>query len=159
MSYPDQRLSPHFTLNEFTVSQTAARLGIKVVEFVTPQIYNNIQRLCLDVLEPVRTAFDCPVIVSSGFRPQILNSQIRGSAEKSGHKDGLAADIIIPGVAPSVVAQRIAKLPCFAHIDQLIIEYDQWLHVAIAPLGDKPRRQRLRAQIIKPLLSTSYSKW
>ena len=60
------KLSPHFTLAEMTLSQTAARQGIGN----TPgeREIAALKTLCAEVLEPVRAHVDRPVIVSSGYR-------------------------------------------------------------------------------------------
>ena len=142
--YPHPQLSPHFALNEFTVSQTAGRAGLRVVDYVTEAVFYNLQALCFDVLEPVRAALGVPVTISSGFRPPVLNALVRGSAPASAHTWGGAADIVVPGMKPADVANTIAALPCMVHVDQLIIEYGQWVHIGLARMG-RPRQQRLRA--------------
>ena len=46
------QLSEHFELAEFLVSETAARRGI--ANEPTPEIIENLRRLCQSVLEPLR---------------------------------------------------------------------------------------------------------
>ena len=46
------QLSEHFELNEFLVPETAARRGIS--NEPTPEIIENLRRLCQSVLDPLR---------------------------------------------------------------------------------------------------------
>jgi zinc D-Ala-D-Ala carboxypeptidase len=127
-------LSEHFTLAEMTVSETAARLGIDN----TPdaQTLANLRRLCA-FLEQIRRLVDKPVLVSSGYRCLQLNEVIGGSLQ-SAHTDGLAADINVPGLTPRELARGVADSPLM--FDQLILEFDQWVHVG---LSLTPERRQL----------------
>ena len=88
-------MTPHFSLNEFTRSQTASRLGIDN----TPpdRVKKNLKLLAEAVLEPVRSHFGKPVRISSGYRSLALNDAV-GSKSSSQHTKGEAADFEIPGV-------------------------------------------------------------
>lgn len=134
------RLSPHFSLSEFIRSQVAARQGIAMEP--PEAVRANLARLCALVLEPLRLALG-PVFVSSGFRPPELNRLVGGSA-RSAHVDGRAADIEVPGMPPVEVAAWLVAsgLP----FDQVIHEFGQWVHVAVAPEGAEPRREALTAR-------------
>jgi len=59
------RLTPHFTLEEFTFSQTAARKGIDN----TPH-EGILDNLCIlaNGMENVRSLLNAPIYVSSGYR-------------------------------------------------------------------------------------------
>ena len=58
----NQKLSPHFTLQEFTESATAKKHGI-VNE--PPQVaVENLKRLCEGTLEPLREKLGLPIIIS-----------------------------------------------------------------------------------------------
>lgn len=118
------RLSEHFSLAEFTTSQTAARLGIP--NRPTQQHINNMVELCENVLDPARSKLG-QLIVSSGYRSADLNKAIGGS-RTSQHCFGEAADIITPRMNLLEAAQWIATsgLP----FDQLIYEFDSWIHVS-----------------------------
>jgi len=128
-------LSEHFTLAEMTVSETAARRGID--NSPTPQIKANLLRLCA-FLEQVRLLHGKPVLVSSGYRSVELNSAL-GGAPASAHTRGLAVDINVPGVTPAALARSVADSPLV--FDQLILEYDQWVHIGLA--DGQQRRQLL----------------
>ena len=134
------RLSPHFTLAEMIVSQTAARRGIDN----TPgdDEIAALRSLCVEVLEPVRKHFDRPVIVSSGYRSPTLNRAIGGSAS-SQHCKGEAADFTVPGVSVLELAQWMHRN---LNYDQLIYEFGSWVHVSYR--SGRLRNQELSAKRI-----------
>jgi hypothetical protein len=131
----NMNLTPHFTLGEMTVSETAARSGIDN----TPDAaaLKNLHRLAA-FLEDVRELAGGPVLVSSGYRSLALNKVVGGSAG-SAHMSGLAADFNIPGLAPYRLASLIAEAELA--FDQLILEFDSWVHIGLAT--ENPRRQVL----------------
>lgn len=134
------RLSPHFSLAEMIVSQTAARRGIDN----TPGDAEiaALRSLCIEVLEPVRKHFDRPVIVSSGYRSPKLNRAIGGSSS-SQHCKGEAADFTVPGVSVLDLAQWMHRN---LNYDQLIYEFGSWVHVSYR--AGRLRNQELSAKRI-----------
>ncbi|MBT9237692.1 D-Ala-D-Ala carboxypeptidase family metallohydrolase [Pseudomonas inefficax] len=128
-------ISPHFTLDEMTVSQLAAREGLD--NNPPAEARANLQLLC-NSLEQVRALFGAPVIVSSGYRSPAVNQRI-GGARTSQHLQGLAADFTVFGVSPREVVLRVSEsaIP----FDQLILEFDNWVHLAVS--RGVPRRQVL----------------
>lgn len=144
-------LSPNFDLMEMVVSQEAARRGIPN----TPKQsqIDNLQRLCYEILEPLRTKVNKPIVVNSGFRSTAVNSLVGGS-RTSDHCDGRAADILVPGLTSKQVCQTIIdmKLP----YKQVIEEFGQWTHVSIEIEGEKPRNEVLTARRVSG--NTIYSK-
>ncbi len=130
------KLSEHFTLDEMVVSQEAARKGIPNIP--TDADIAALKELCTNVLEPLRQALGKPVVVSSGYRSQTVNSLVGGS-KTSDHLYGRAADISCPGMAPI----NLAKLIVSMHLpfDQLIVEFGSWVHVSIP----SPKREVLTA--------------
>lgn len=86
-------LSPHFRLREFTRSATAERLGICNEPGI--DAISNLQRLCQQVLEPLREHAQQPVRISSGYRCRMLNKAV-GGVRNSLHIKGKAADIAMP---------------------------------------------------------------
>jgi hypothetical protein len=137
----EQRFSPHFSLAELTVSQSAARLGLSNKPVGTS--IENLRRLAL-FLETVRALlFNSPILVSSAYRAPAVNRSV-GGALSSAHTRGLAADFISPKYGrPRAICEAIrdSSLP----FDQLIHE-GTWVHVAIAAAGQVPRREVLTAQ-------------
>ncbi|MDP1621191.1 MAG: D-Ala-D-Ala carboxypeptidase family metallohydrolase [Bacteroidales bacterium] len=133
------KLSEHFTQDELTFSQTAARKGIDNTP--SPEILQNLKRLALE-LEEVRSLLGGNGIrISSGYRCNELNTQIGGS-KTSAHMTGLAADFTVPAFGSVLeVAQAIAASNI--QFDQLIHEYGTWVHIGLAAQGAAPRRQLL----------------
>src|SRR5690554_3339805 len=71
------RLSRHFTLDEFVRSATADRFGLDNIP--TVRELANLARLA-QVLENVRAVLGHrPVLISSGFRAEEVNSAVGGS--------------------------------------------------------------------------------
>lgn len=133
-------LSPNFYLDEFCRSQTAERFGKKIIVGQESSIAQNLQHLCVTVLQPLREALGVPITVTSGYRPKWLNDHIGGS-QTSHHLFGLAADIVVPGVAPFDVAMLLPEL--HLSFEQCILEYGSWTHIAVPVIGDEPLRQLL----------------
>ena len=129
------RLTKNFSLDELTASGTAARLGIDN----TPNDIQlqNLRRLA-ELLQQVRDHFQAPIFINSGFRCKALNDAV-GSRDTSQHLKACAADIRISGVSPKEGVQRIidAKIP----YDQIICEYDSWIHISVSNDPSDPPRQ------------------
>lgn len=136
------QLSPNFALDEFIVSQTATRRGI---DNTPSAIALHHLELLAGVLEEIRgdALDDKPIFVSSGYRSFALNAAV-GGVGTSAHLDGRAADIVCRKFgSPYKIAKAIAAAPVMERIDQLILEFDAWVHVGIAPPNTPPRRQQL----------------
>lgn len=139
MPIPDQPLSAHFSLHEMLTSQTAIRFRYDEQFEPSPQIVENLRQLSQQVLEPLRTAINVPVRVSSGYRCLRVNTKIGGS-KTSQHMLGQAADIQVLSLSTEELFQWIRQQN--VPFDQLIQEFDSWVHVSFSP---DPRRQILRA--------------
>ena len=132
------KIAKHFSLDELTFSQTAARAGID--NSPTPAALDNLVRLA-GMLENIRFLLGVPVFVSSGYRCPALNNRV-GGAPGSQHCHGLAADFTAPAFgSPLAIAEAISGTGM--GFDQLIHEYGRWVHVSLPPGGAEPRRQRL----------------
>ena len=83
-------LTPHFKLREFTESATAMKHGID--NRPTPEVVENLRRLCTHTLEPLRGKLGLPIVITSGFRTKELNEIIVHASRKSQHISGQAAD-------------------------------------------------------------------
>ena len=130
------RLSKNFTLQEFTKSQTALRMGIDN----TPEgeHLEAAKALFENVVQPVREHFG-PTVINSGYRGPALNEAVGGSS-KSQHCKGEAADIECPGVPNADIAQWIVDNLDF---DQVILEFytpgipdSGWVHVSYRADGE-----------------------
>jgi hypothetical protein len=138
------KLSANFQLSELVKSQTAERKGIS--NNPSPDHIDNLKSLCLNVLQPIRSHFDQPVIISSGYRSAELCIAI-GSKPTSQHSEGKAADIEIVNVDNRELAMWIKNNLEF---DQLILEFYKegepnsgWVHVSYN--GENNRNQFLIA--------------
>jgi hypothetical protein len=126
------KLSQNFSLREMIYSDVAIAKKIDNRIF-NPTINRNLSNLCLKVLQPVRNHFKKPVDVSSGYRSPELNKAV-GGVLKSQHVEGKAADISITGVPVKDIYEYIKNN---LEYDQLINEYDKWVHVSWNNLGNR----------------------
>lgn len=150
---PDIRLSPHFQLSEFTLSQAGTRLGL--ANEPTAQALQNLTLLANLLLEPIRSLLGDPITISSGYRSSAVNRAVGGSTT-SAHLLGLAADFICPGYGtPRQVCQAIVDARL--RFDQLIFE-GSWVHIALPPnaahLGEY--RRDVRTAVFTPGQKTRY---
>ena len=133
------QLSTHFSYEELTASQWAARAGI--LNEPGPVELENLKRLAA-TLELVRYALGCPVIITSGYRCPEVNRNVGGSST-SMHVQGLAADFIAPGYGtPYQVAKKLLSVEA-VKFDQCIHEFGRWVHLGLAVTGKEPRLQAL----------------
>ena len=150
------KLSKNFSLKEMTASQTAERKGIN--NNPNDDQITALQKLCENILQPVRDHYATPVTVSSGFRSEELCEAI-GSSKNSQHAKGQAADFEIFGTPNAELAKWIVENLDY---DQLILEYHKpeepnsgWVHCSYKG-ADNNRKEYLRA--IKSNGRTSYQK-
>jgi zinc D-Ala-D-Ala carboxypeptidase len=134
-------LTPNFMLSEFTDSQTAARKGIPNIPPMGSPERANLQRTA-EVMEQVRTLLgDRPVLISSGYRSPVVNAAVGGS-KSSAHMSGLACDFSCPAFGtPKAVCKKLEPHMKALGIDQLIHEYDQWVHLGLS--AGTPRHQAM----------------
>lgn len=138
------QLSPHFSLEELTHSETAIRKGID--NSASSEIYNRLVSLA-GRLEEVRTILGVSLRISSGYRCSELNKVIGGS-KSSAHVQGYAADFQC-SMKPIEVCKRLNDADI--NFDQLI-EEGTWTHISFDP---RMRRQVLTAKFNNG--SVSYS--
>ena len=132
------KLSEHFTLGEFTKSNSH------------PEIYNipsheaiaNLTNLC-KWLEVLRLRAGTPIRINSGYRSPQLNKAIHGVAG-SNHMTGCAADIRVENMEQLI--RYAAILLDYAkeskqEFDELLIEKNRygaiWLHFAVRPKDNR----------------------
>ena len=141
------KLTANITLDELTKSQIAERKCIN--NNPNPQQIENLKALAINILQPVRSHFDRPLIISSGFRCAQLCT-VLGSIINSQHvadEGAAAADFEIPGVDNRELALWIKNELEF---DQLILEFYRdneptsgWIHCSYS--SNANRQQSLRA--------------
>lgn len=133
------KLSEHFSLEEFTASDTAAARHINNTP--PPECIINLTKLAME-LENVRALLGFPITISSGFRCPDLNAAV-GGVPNSDHVRGLAADFVCPDFGTALeIAQAIAATAVLPdppiRIGQLIYEKPKklpWVHFSIHPVA------------------------
>lgn len=121
-------LSPNFTLEEATFSETAVRMGID--NNPSPEQLENMKKTA-EGMEKVRALLGKPIRVSSWLRLPAVNQAIGGAA-KSSHMDGWAVDFTCPSFGdPYTVAKALKESDI--QVDQVIHEFGRWVHVSFAP--------------------------
>lgn len=125
----------YFTLRELTRSATAKRMGIDNTP--NDDVIANLQKLCTNVLDPLRKQYRQPIRVSSGYRCPDLNKAV-GGAPFSAHMTGLAADIT--SEQDDLIGNRkllrvlLDMMRSGLPVDKVIIEHPKndcpdWIHV------------------------------
>jgi hypothetical protein len=140
------KLSKNFTLEEYTKSQAAERMGI---DNMPSGIHLDQARILFErVVQKIRDHFGLTVI-NSGYRSPWLNTLVGGSGT-SQHCTGQAVDIEVPGKSNQEVALWIRDNLEF---DQLILEGYKpgqpdsgWVHVSY--VNGKNRKQTLSATFV-----------
>ena len=138
---PEGYLTPHFTLAELTYSSTAEINGID-----NSPNDDELAELTktAELLEEIRSILGAPVVVSSGFRCEEVNTLV-GGAENSAHRWGGAADIEAPEFGdPLAICKAIEPHMVTLGIDQLIYESGggaYWVHVGRPEPGNGARCQ------------------
>lgn len=144
-------LSENFTLLEMLQSQTAIRLVVSEQFQPSEAVIENLKKLCINVLEPLRDIVKSPLNITSGYRCKRLNKLI-GGANTSQHTQGKAADLKVHGYS----VENLFDLICESNIeyDQVIQEFDSWIHISFN--DGENRMEKLRA--IKKGGKTQYIK-
>lgn len=132
-------LSRHFTLEEMTRSEYAARNGLSNVP--DAEQVNALTQLCLKVLEPLRASLQKPIGVTSGYRAPAVNAGVGGSTT-SQHMKGEAADINVENMSVEDLFQFVKSNYVY---DQLIQEFNAWVHVSWDNTAERQRGSILRA--------------
>ena len=119
----------NFKMSELIYSKTALKNQI----YNMPRLdeLDNLLELIINVLQPVRDQFKSEVVINSGYRNQKLNTLVKG-AKNSQHLKGQAADFTVKNHSIEEVIDWIKENLVF---DQLINEYDKWIHVSYNSRG------------------------
>lgn len=138
----NSKLSDNFTFKELYFSKKASELGIDN-KIRSQVVLDNLQCICLNILEPLRKKLGINITISSGYRCELLNMQVGGS-KNSQHMVGEAVDIVCGN---NKRAYELIK-DNFV-FDQLIWEYGDnnapdWVHVSLSRNKEKNRKQVLR---------------
>jgi zinc D-Ala-D-Ala carboxypeptidase len=128
------KLTDHFALEEFTVSETADELHLDNTP--TAEHRAHLQILA-EAMETVRALFDVPIHVTSAYRSPAVNAAV-GGVPGGDHPLGFACDFHVAGRSDFVVAQRIRDSDL--EWDQLIWERGRCVHFSVNP--------RMRQQVL-----------
>ena len=141
------KLTANISLDELIKSQVAERKGIN--NNPSPMQIENLKALAVNILQPIRSQFDKPLIISSGFRCAQLCIEI-GSSINSEHcadNKSAAADFEIPGIDNKELAEWIKSN---LEYNQLILEFYRegepssgWVHCSYST--DLNKKQSLIA--------------
>ena len=122
-------MTPHFSLDEFTASDTAARLNID--NRIPDELRENALKT-LQMMERIRFHIDAPITITSGYRCEALNRAV-GSKPTSDHTLAFAVDFKAPKAGtPYEIAKDLAGVIDVLGIGQLILEFSSWCHVSLA---------------------------
>lgn len=115
----------NFKISELIKSETAIKHKLNN----TPDInsLDNMLDLIHYCLQPIREKIGKPMIISSGYRSEKVNKLV-GGAPNSQHLKGQAADFQVKEMTPAQIINIIKNSNI--EYDQLINEYDRWVHVS-----------------------------
>lgn len=86
------KLTNNFTLEEMSHSNTAKARGLE--NKPNPNQVDNLFKLCVRLLQPLRDIYKEPFVISSGFRSPEVNKAV-GGVPTSQHMKGQAADVSV----------------------------------------------------------------
>lgn len=129
------QLTKNFSLEELTASATAK--AKKIDNTPTLQVRANLEKLCKEVLQPIRDKYGKAITVTSGYRSPKLNAAV-GGVKTSQHMVGQAADIKCTGTSKAYLFNLIKSMieKKEIKVGQLIWEYGtkqepNWIHVSL----------------------------
>lgn len=140
------QITKNFHLSEFLISQTATRHGINNTP--TAQHEANLIESCEKLWQPTRDLLGVPMLISSGYRSPALNRAVGGS-QTSAHPFGRAIDFTAPSFGtPREIVTFLVKQFADKGIkfDQIILEFDRWVHLGYKSPTGQQREQVLTAK-------------
>lgn len=126
-------ISKNFSYREFEKSATAEKEGIINI-INTVSVRDSIKALVDEVLQPLRTAWERPLVINSGYRCPELNKAVGGVAT-SQHVKGEAADVACD--EPLALAQLAYDMGL--PYDQMIV-YPTFVHFSHKLSGEQRRQ-------------------
>jgi len=112
------KITNNFTFEELIHSNTAKAKEID--NFPNSEQTDNLRKLAVRLLQPLRDIFGLPMVVSSGFRSEATNKAV-GGVKNSQHMKGQAADISVKEPRKLLAILLESGLD----FDQAIL-YDDW---------------------------------
>ena len=138
------KLSRNFDSNEFLQSNTATRLGFEEQSTPPDEVIDNLQTLCIELLQPLRDGLPNGFLrISSGYRCERLNKAVGGKSN-SQHLTGCAADVqYIDGNGQMNNLKIIEWVQKFGlSFDQMLNEFGgKWIHLSY--VNDKENRKQI----------------
>jgi len=129
------KLSENFSLEEMIASATAK--AKKIDNTPSPDIIAKLEKLCKEVLQPIRDKYGHAITVTSGYRCPKLNAAV-GGVKNSQHLLGEAADIKCTATPKAYLFNLIKEMINNKElkVGQLIWEYGtkkepNWIHVSL----------------------------
>ncbi len=124
-------LTEHFTLEEFTYSDTA--LAHRLDNQPPLELIDNLVQAA-KMMERIRTALgNVQITINSAYRSSPVNTLV-GSTDRSDHVRGQAVDMVAPACgSPYEIALRLSRQVDELQIGQLIFEVSgksRWVHVS-----------------------------
>lgn len=131
----------YFTFRELLRSEIAIKNDVANMPFLYGEhhVYNNLEKLVENLLDPIRERFATPVIITSGYRCERLNKLVNG-VEYSQHREGKAADFYFAGFTAKEMIQAFFEIEKGFDFDQLIY-YRRRHFIHISYNGDKNRHE------------------
>lgn len=133
-TYKPGQFTKNFHLLEFVKSLTASQNKFMEQFHPSDSVIDNLEKLCVNVLQPIRDALPNGVIrVSSGYRCQRLNEKV-GGKPTSQHLTGKAADIQYFENGTMYNHRIIEEIVGLGlEVDQCIMEStssSEWIHIS-----------------------------
>lgn len=122
----------HFDFDELVRSNVALSQGFLNEPFFydEPEVYDNLERLVDNVLDPIRELVAAPVIITSGYRCERLNKLV-GGVRNSQHRTGHAADFYVKDYSNGEMARLFLQLCEEIDFDQMILyTHRGFIHVS-----------------------------
>ena len=115
----------NFTMSELIYSDTAVENNINNMPDINS--LDCMLDLIVYCLQPIRDKLGLPMVITSGYRNSEVNALV-GGVSTSQHCKGQAVDFTVSGYTP---AQLVTLIQGYGvEFDQLINEYDQWVHIS-----------------------------
>ena len=129
------QITKNFSLEEMIASATAK--AKKIDNTPASEVKKNLEKLCKEVLQPIRDKYGRAITVTSGYRSPKLNAAV-GGVKNSQHLLGQASDIKCTGTSKAYLFNLIKDMIQKKEIKvgQLIWEYGtkkepNWIHVSL----------------------------
>lgn len=136
----------HFTFDELVHSNVAQTQGFSNEPYFYNEIevYENLEKLVDNVLDPIREFVASPVIITSGYRCERLNKLVRG-VPSSQHRTGCAADFYVRKFTRANMAKLFLQLCEWLEYDQIILYANRgFIHVSYVDAASNRKQAFIR---------------